>query len=107
MKYIKRFENLDFSQATWATTADFLNMYYCCDNCDSSFKTLNKELEKCPSCGCPKPDPLTEEEYYTKIKSKANEAEIEEIEKERGEDSRTIIDMMALSDREKNKRFYN
>ena len=107
MKHIKTFEELDFSQSSWMTTSDFLNMYYHCDNCDSLFKTFNKEIEKCPKCNCPKPDILSEDDYYKMIKPRLTEDDLKSSEEERAEDRETIIDYRLLADKEKNKRFYN
>lgn len=43
MKYIKKFEELDFNQSIPQTTISELTNYYDCGSCNSLFKMFNRK----------------------------------------------------------------
>jgi len=76
MKYIKKFEELDFSQTLPITSKNALTMYYSCDGCDAIW-SVNKVCDNCLYCKSNTVEELSESEYEM-VKSRSDEDEIDE-----------------------------
>jgi len=107
MNHIKKFEELNFDNFSWMTTKDFLNLYYQCESCNALFKSFNKQITKCPYCECPDPLNIQKEDYYKEQERRLDDDEIEDMRKEETEDQETLIDLISLSNRDKDKKYYN
>ncbi len=96
MKWIKTFENFDFSQTIPATSKNVLTNYYSCDECNALWKEFNRTVEKCKYCNCSEVEDLSEDEYYDIQKSRLDKDEIEDMESEREKDSTEFVDLINL-----------
>lgn len=81
MKYIKKFEELNFSQTLpIANKADLTN-YYSCDDCDALWKEFNNTSQSCKFCKSDKIEELSNDEWLEIAKSRLDKDEIENDDK--------------------------
>ena len=82
MRYIKKFEELDFSQTIPMTSKSTLTMYYSCDYCDYTWKEFNKQCDVCNNCKSTNVEELSKEEWYEVVKSRSDDDIEDETEEE-------------------------
>ena len=98
MRYIKKFEELDFSQTIPVTTKNFLTNYYHCDACNALWKEFNKTTERCKFCNSDEVEDLPENEWYEVVKSRLDEDEINDLDEERLKEEEYFIDLSEDDD---------
>lgn len=95
MNYIKKFEELDFSQTLpYASASDLINYYEC--DCNALFKLLNKKVSRCPYCSSENVKLINREEWYKKVNDRLEEGEKEENNKIKSEEEENFIDITKL-----------
>lgn len=99
MKLIKTFDSFDFNQTIPTTSKDQLTMFYSCDDCDSLWKSFNKEYDSCKFCESSDIEEISPNEYYELSKIKLDEDGVRDLERERENDSNTFVDLTKLSSR--------
>lgn len=93
MKYIKKFEDLDFSQTLPFTSKGALTSYYSCDECDHLWKSLNKQDDVCKFCESDEIEELSSDEWHEMKKSRLDDREISDLDKERSDDESYVVDL--------------
>lgn len=104
MNYIKRFENMDFSQTLPVTTKNFLTNFYSCDECNALWKEFNNTADKCKFCDSDEIEELQEDEWYEIAKTRSDENNIEDLESEKSSESEQVVDL--FDPKLKNKNMY-
>lgn len=99
MKLIKTFDSFDFNQTIPATSKDQLTMFYSCDDCNALWKSFNKKCDTCKFCGSSEVEEVSPDEYYELVKLRLDDDEVEDLEKEREDDSNTFVDLTKLKSR--------
>lgn len=102
MKHLKQFEEFEFSNSLPVAPYNILLNYYSCDECDKLWKVFNEESSRCIYCGSKEIENLSEDEWYEIAKSRLDEDEIKNLEKEKEENKKMFIDIFKL----KNKKSY-
>ena len=102
MRFIKKFEELDFSQTVPMASRSVLTMYYSCDDCDDTWKEFNKQCNECPNCKSKNIEELSKEEWYEVVKSRSDDKEIYDIEDEMEEDEE-FVDLEDLGENDEDK----
>ena len=93
MKYVKKFEELDFSKGLPITTENFLTNYYHCDSCNVLWKSLNRVDKICKFCEGDDIEDLSEDEWYEIVRSRLDEDEIENLDLERLKSQENFLDL--------------
>lgn len=93
MRYIKKFEELDFSQTLPFTSVSGLTSYYICDDCDELWKDVNHQSDQCTSCHSKNFEEISEDEWYSLVK---DEDPDEFWDKERETSNNSMVDLFSL-----------
>lgn len=96
MRYLKKFEELDFSQTIPVSSKRALTNYYCCDDCNAIPRVINRRLDKCPYCESKNIEELSADEWEEIVKSRSEKDEIPGWEQEWKEDDEPMIGLDIL-----------
>lgn len=107
MKYLKKFEELDFSQTLPLTTREQLTMYYSCDDCDDLWKSANEQCDICPTCKSKNIEELSEDEFYEIGKEMSDEEDSPLIDKLKKSEQDEIIDLTGLIGKNDKRNYVN
>ncbi len=102
MKYIKKFEELDFSQTLPITSKNALTMYYSCDECDAIWRSVNKVCDSCLYCKSNTVEELSEDEWYEMAKSRSDDDEIDGWDEDRMIGDNEMVDINQLGKNDNN-----
>ncbi len=97
MQYIKKFEDLDFSQTLPVTSVNVLTNYYHCDSCNALWKELNKQCNRCKFCNGSDVEELSEDEWYESVKGRLDD-EDGDIDEDRLRDENHFLDFSECDD---------
>ncbi len=96
MKNIKTFEEFDFNRTLPAVSVEDLTFFYNCNDCNVLWKNFNEQSEKCKYCHSDNITNLDADDWYDQVKLRLDEDEVEEMQKQREEDSTNIVDLLSL-----------
>lgn len=100
MRKIKNFESFDFNQTIPTTSKDYLTNFYSCDDCNALWKEFNKKSENCKFCESNNIEEISPNEYYELVKLRLDDDdELEDLNKEKENDSNTFVDLTKLKSR--------
>lgn len=97
MRFIKKFETFDFTQTLPLASVADLTLYYHCDNCDSLWKVVNKEVSVCKNCNSDEVEELSKDEWYETIADRLDDEELNNLKKQRLSDEEEFLDLHNLN----------
>jgi len=98
MRFIKKFEELDFSQTLPIASRNALTNYYHCDCCNALWKEVNKQHDRCKFCKSDEIEELSEDEWYDTVKGRLDEDEIEGMDEDRLRGENEFLDLSELGE---------
>lgn len=83
MKYIKKYENFDFSQTLPVAAENDLTNFYSCDECNAIWRVYNSPIEtKCKFCRSTDIEELSKEEWLELSKERLEFDDFSDLEKD-------------------------